>query len=306
MRDAPAMSEPPVAPERRDLELDATTTVGYSVLGSSGPAILCSDLPLNPFSLFGPLQRTLSSQFRVYIIDVRPAIGASDRRPPSPELLEYCSGLVPQIAARLGLERYSIIGSFMFGAVAMDAARRAPSAVERLVLVNSLGTASLPVTAVMRFITGFYKLPVTPWMMRVPALRAFIEWFDQKLLSPIRMKELFAEPSAVPVTLEELYEHYKRPPIEYAGRALLWAIRSMRYDGLLARLGEVKAPSLLVVGQQDRWIHIDRQRALCAALPHASLVEVPGAMHAPEIEQTDAVAELVREFCAPAKLERAI
>ena len=258
-------------------------SVPYRLMGE-GPPILCSELPLNPFALFAPLQTRLAGRFSVFLIDLRPVVGYSDRKPPAGDLLDFLSDFSLRVMDALGIRECSLMGSFMFGAVSMDMARKAPSRVENLVLLGPLGTIRVPKTPLLRFITGFYRLPAFPFFFRFPAFRSLVEWTDRSILGPRRMYEIFYDPKKVSARLEDLYEQYKIPRNTSAALALMWLIRRMNYTKLVSSLHEVRCRALIICGAEDRWIPFRYVKALQARLPDSTLVLIPKARHAPELE----------------------
>jgi pimeloyl-ACP methyl ester carboxylesterase len=270
-------------------------TVPYSTLGEGFP-VFCCELPLNSFARFAPLQQTLSKSFQTFVIDLRPVVGASAQRPPAEDLLEFLSGYFIRMLDAFGIQECHLIGSFMFGAISMNIARLAAARIRSLVLLGSLGIAGLPATPLMRFITGFYRMPGIPPAMRVPPLRAMVEFTDHYFLGPLRMREMFQDPSRVSATLEELYEHYRKPRNDFAGTALMWAIRNMSYRSLIPRLSEVIVPALIIHGEQDRWISKDSAEELQRRLPVADLVVIPETRHAPEMEDVEKTAAAIMTF----------
>jgi pimeloyl-ACP methyl ester carboxylesterase len=268
--------------------------IPYRAMGD-GPPILCSELPLNPFAFFNPLQEQLAVNYRFVLFDLRPVVGGSGRKPPADDLLDFLSDFTVQVADALGIGAFSLMGSFMFGAVAMDAARKTPDRVSRLILFSPLGVASGPMTPMLRFILWFYRLPGIPFFMCMSPFRALVEWIDRYLIGPKRMRQIFFDPVSVNVSLEDLYDHYKSPQ-NAAGPALMWAIRKMRYTNLVANLNQVQQPTLIVHGAEDRWIPVDYARELRSRLPDAELIEMPKTRHAPQLENVALTAEIVEAF----------
>ncbi len=223
-------------------------------------------------------------------------IGYSDRKPPADDLLDFITDFSLRVADRLGIREFSLIGSFMFGAVSMNMARKAPDRVRNLVLLAPLGIVQTPVTFMMRAIIFFYRLPGMPFFLRIRPFRAVVEWIDHYLIGPRRLYQIFYEPKKVPVSLEDLYEHYKKPRVAFAALALIWAIRKMNYAKLVSRLDEVKCPALIVHGAEDVWIPARYPRELQSRLSKATLVEIPDARHAPELEKVDLTCEHVLRF----------
>lgn len=69
------------------------------------------------------------------------------------------------------------------------------------------------------------------------------------------------------------------------------------YD-VTARLGEVKAPTLVTVGAFDWVVAPVRGRTLAAAIPDAQLVEFPESGHFPYAEEPERWQRVVREYLA--------
>ncbi len=68
-----------------------------------------------------------------------------------------------------------------------------------------------------------------------------------------------------------------------------------RFD-VMATLGSVRAPTLVVVGRDDRLTPPKYAAFLAATIPGARLVEVAGAGHFPQLEQPAAVTAALRAF----------
>ena len=269
-------------------------TIRYRAMGS-GPPVVCSELPLNPFCRYLPLQRKLAADHTVYVLDLRPVVDrvAFDD---AQELLDVFSTILLKTLDALKIESCTLVGSFMFGGVAMETARRAPERIERLVLIGSLGLVRLPRTWLMRGITGFYRLPGVPYMSRLPLFRRAITWGDRAMLLGWRKRQLFYSPKEVLVPTEELYEHYASPPIDSAGWALLWCIRRLRYDSLVPRLGEITCPTLIVHGSDDLWVPARYATALQQQLRGSKMAWVKNTRHMPELEDTEQTYRVIQEF----------
>jgi pimeloyl-ACP methyl ester carboxylesterase len=68
-----------------------------------------------------------------------------------------------------------------------------------------------------------------------------------------------------------------------------------RFD-VRERLGDIRIPTLVVTGAEDRLTPLKYGRFLASAIPGARLVEVAGAGHFPQLEQPEAVNGAIREF----------
>jgi pimeloyl-ACP methyl ester carboxylesterase len=192
------------------------------------------------------------------------------------------------------------MGSFMAGPLVVDMALKAPGRIRSMILLGPLGTLASPATALLRLITGFYRLPGIPRLIRVPFVRSSAEWCDRRILGPRRMREIFYEAASAPVAFEDLYEMHKRPPNTHAHVALMWCIRNMKYARVIARLSEIGCPSLIIHGEQDDWIPVRYAELLHRSIARSSLVVVPRTRHAPELERVDIVSNEIRMFLSAA------
>ncbi|MDT0683438.1 alpha/beta hydrolase [Roseicyclus sp. F158] len=60
--------------------------------------------------------------------------------------------------------------------------------------------------------------------------------------------------------------------------------------------GKVRCPTMIVWGEDDPWIPLERGRSLHALMPDAGFGTMPGVGHLPQLENPDAVIEHVRQF----------
>ncbi len=77
---------------------------------------------------------------------------------------------------------------------------------------------------------------------------------------------------------------------------MMWAIRGMNYADLVANLGDVRCPCLVIHGAEDKWIPRAAAEELRDLLPNARLVEIAKTRHAPEVEDVDATEAAIRAF----------
>ena len=67
---------------------------------------------------------------------------------------------------------------------------------------------------------------------------------------------------------------------------------------LRGRLGDITAPTLLIVGAADRLTPPALAEELCAELPAADLALIEGAGHLVTFERSEAVSAAIRDFLA--------
>src|SRR5262245_31369996 len=182
------------------------------------------------------------------------------------------SGLRGYVEAFLDAERVPpaiVIGNSLGGHIALDLALQAPERVRGLVLSGSSGLFERTVTR---------KVPHRP-------SAAFV---NQK------MTEVFHDPAMVtPEWVEAIRDRVSQPG--YVLRVLQVSRSARRYN-LEDRLGEIRCPTLLVWGTEDRVTPRDVAIRFLDGLPSATLRLVPECGHAPMLEHPQAFARAVEEF----------
>lgn len=172
------------------------------------------------------------------------------------------------------------------GMVALELAAKSSVPVERLLLL-----ATTPrFTAAADWPHG---LPAT----QVRALRRSLERRFEATLGDFFALS-FAEGEVDAARLRAIRAFAVRPgglPDREAAAAFLDLLAAQDQRGLLPGIA---CPTLVVHGLLDRVTPVGAGRALAAALPQGRLQEVVSAGHAPFWTQPQAVAAMIREFCA--------
>lgn len=171
--------------------------------------------------------------------------------------------LVRRAMDRLGIARAAVLGHSMGGAIAMRFALDHPERVERLILLSS-ATVSEMTRARKR---GLLLRPIMPLLTRAMLSRSMVRRglrtavHDPALLTP------------------ELVEgHYR--PLRMKGHARASAKHMLdRTKDIPLEPAHIRAPTLILWGEHDRWIPIERGRELAQLIPNARLYIVRGAGH---------------------------
>jgi len=98
------------------------------------------------------------------------------------------------------------------------------------------------------------------------------------------------------VTEADVDQYYAPVAQPEYGRALLGALRQFRFDALEGRLDRVAAPTVVLWGEQDRWVPVALGRALAAGITRSAFVSVPRAGHSVQEEAPGEVNHLVIRF----------
>ena len=77
--------------------------------------------------------------------------------------------------------------------------------------------------------------------------------------------------------------------------AFITACRALQQVDFSDVAGDVRTPTLIVVGEDDQATPPDMARALHDSLPNSALVILPGVAHAPQIQEPEAFVDAIRD-----------
>ena len=67
-------------------------------------------------------------------------------------------------------------------------------------------------------------------------------------------------------------------------------------QGVIEQLGQIKTPTLIIVGDQDTALPLGESEAMHAGIPNSKLVIIPGAGHTSTVEEPEAVTAALADF----------
>ena len=217
-----------------------------------------------------------------------PGFGRSSK-PPGSYPLGFFARAIEAFRRALGLDRLTLVGHSMGGAVAAAYALAYPARVERLALVGAV-------------VPGFgYRVS---WVYRLLAARGLGE-IMAGLMRPGLLKAALARCFARPDPDEIDFLVRTGFPVRVSpeGRAaFLSALRCVRADFAAAAdryqrgLRSLALPVLLIHGRQDRVVPAAHARMVAAHLRNATVRWLEGCGHFPQIEHRDTVNGWLAEF----------
>ena len=210
--------------------------------------------------------RRVSGRRRVVAIDL-PGHGQSD--PWHDVSLDLYRDAVGTVCAELGIARAVLVGHSMGGAIALAAALAFPERVAGLVLV---GTGA---------------------RLRVGA--AFLTVIERRFAE---FPEVFRRWAFSPATPGDLVDRWLAVAVQAPQEVCLADYRAVDGFDVRDRLGEVKAPALVVGGADDLLTPPKLSQELAAGLPNARAVIVPHTGHMVFQEQPDAFHAALDPFLA--------
>ena len=253
----------------------------YEVLGSGPDLVLLHGWSLN-LGVWEPLTRGLAARFRIIAIDL-PGHGRSDWDPraasPAAQAWRVHETLAPLT------ERYALLGWSLGGQLAIDLAAAMPAGVERLALI-----ATTP---------KFLAAPGWRCGSPGPLLARLIHRLHVEGERAVRDFLALQVRGSDPGTAERVLATFAAAMRTHGAAqldALVSGLARLRDSDLRRALPQLQVPALVVAGQQDRVIRPAAVRALAAALPRASYVEIAGAAHAPFLSHPVEFLQHLTEF----------
>ena len=279
---APALPEAQLFPAgteftARYLQVDGTR-IRYIDVGRGAPVVLLHGLGASMYAWRRNLAAVAAAGFRVIAFDNR-GFGLSDK-PSAPYDNAAYARLVIALMDSLRLTDAVLVGHSMGGAIAAQVAIEYPARVRGLVLV---GSAGLGAREPLLF-------RVARWPVLGPAALALRgRGFTARLL-----RSTYYDPGKVTeADVDQYYAPVAQP--EY-GRALRGVLQQFRFTALEGRLDRIAAPTLVLWGEEDRWVPMGLGRALAAGITRSAFVTVPRAGHSVQEEAPDEVNHLVIRF----------
>jgi len=246
-----------------------------------GPALVLLHGLASSIYTWADVIPALAEDHDVVAVDL-PGFGGSDI--PADLSPSVYPGTVLDLMDRLGISRATVVGNSLGGAVGIVLAARHPERVRRLVLIDAAGFNLDPSRRplILRLL-GF--APVAAAVDALPVRRRVVA---------AALRQVFYERAHVtPEKVEEYLAPLARPGTTEALRSVLTQAESF---GLPALVSEVRVPTLIVWGRNDRWVPVADADRFASAIPGARKVVLDECGHVPQEERPAEVVHLLEEF----------
>jgi pimeloyl-ACP methyl ester carboxylesterase len=241
--------------------------LAYERHGKGKPLVLLHGFPLD-HHLWDEVVPLLEDTFDLIVPDLR-GFGESTTID-APYTMDDMATDIAGLLGHLGIQKIAIAGHSMGGYVALAFARQFPKRVTGLGLVSSQVLADPPERK-----EGRYKSAAE---VAEKGIDGVVETMTSKFTPDSRL-QAYAQTSM-----------RRQKPIAYIGGLKAMAER----PDSTPLLSMIKYPVVIVHGDADVLIPIDRAREVKAALPHAHLVEIAGAGHMPMMEEKEKTAKALK------------
>jgi 3-oxoadipate enol-lactonase len=250
--------------------------IAWEALGDGPPLLLIHGLGYERHG-WGPIPGLLAEDFRVLLFDNR-GIGESDV-PPGPYSTAMMAGDALAVLDAAGAERAHVVGTSLGGMVAQELVLAAPERADRLVLAcTTPGGTTFPIP--QRTLDAIARFPTLP---PEEGYRLVVG----NALSDTTVRER-------PELVDEIVAYRLAHPPDLAG----WqaqAAASLGFDAI-ARLGEMRAPTLVMHGTGDHVVDVRNADLLAEVIPGAQLELYEERGHLFFWEEPERVARALKEF----------
>lgn len=243
--------------------------LAYDRRGKGVPMVLLHGFPLD-HHLWDEVVPLLEDQFDLILPDLR-GFGGSSTVDSFYSMEDYALDIAA-LLDHLNIDKAAIVGHSMGGYIALAFARLYPDRISGLGLVSSQVLADPPERK-----EGRYKSAAE---VADKGIGSVVETMAPKFTSDTRLQDYARQ------SMEQ------QPPAAYIG-----ALKAMaeRVDST-PLLASIDYPVVVVHGDADNLVPVDRAREVKAAVPDAHLVEVSGAGHMPMMEDAEKTAQALKRL----------
>ncbi len=244
------------------------------------PAVVFINSLGTDFRIWDDVARSLTGQYRVLRSDKR-GHGLSQMRSGPATMADFAADLAA-LLDRLEIARANVVGLSIGGLIAQQLYHLRPDLVDSLILSDTahrIGTLESWNTRISKVETGGIE-SIADGIMQV--------WFSRSYRA--------RRPEAVAGWRTML----TRTPLD----GYLMACRAIRDADLTEQAGQIKVPTLCVVGDEDGSTPVALVRELSSLIPGAKLEIIAGAGHLPCIERPDVVCNLIDAHVRESRGER--
>jgi pimeloyl-ACP methyl ester carboxylesterase len=260
-------------------------TLNYEISGEGDPLLLVMGTS-GSIPLWGEIIPKLSEQYQVIAFDNR-GLGGSERGA-SPISVASMAEDASALLHALDVPRAHVMGWSLGSAVAQELALAHPDQVASAIMYATWGRCD----GFQRSVLAALRLPYAVRDMDAALATAGIAFSPQLLDHPEFAKMLEPMLPAFPQNEEQMQVTTEQWDADLA------------HDSL-DRLGDITAPTLVIVGEQDLLTPPWQSRAVAEAIPGArfELVTGPGSSHGMHIERPDDLIRIVTGFLNDHKMQ---
>jgi len=249
--------------------------LAYEIHGKGLPVILIHGFPFDR-NIWRPVVPLLEGHAQLILLDLR-GFGASPKTEDDAYTMAMHAEDIHHLMEDINIERAVLVGHSMGGYVALAFAHAYPAQLMGLALVASHADPDAPGRREGRLQTAA--------QIRERGLAPLLETMPSQLTPNTAIQERVRQMIA-----------------DCAPQTAIRAQLGMaQRDDAFPWLAEIRAPVLILSGEQDPFLVPERLKAMVQALPDAEWVSLPGVGHMPMLEAPQATAEALKNLIARVK-----
>lgn len=261
--------------------------IAYADRGAGWPVVFVHGTPAHSYLWRNVAPRVEAAGYRTIVYDLL-GYGASERPVDRDTSVAGQIEVLDGLRSRLGLERCTLVGHDIGGAIAQHVALQAESGLDRLLLIDTVSYDSWP--------SETWRAIIDTHLADYEAMPQ--EDFEALLARQLRMT--VADPSRMG---GEVLDAYLAPHRSRLGQTSFFEHQVRHYDAryteeLTDRLSDMALPVRLLWGAQDRWQPLSYGYRLASDIPGAELTVIQNAGHFVMEDAPDRVATEILDFLA--------
>ena len=226
--------------------------------------------------------KDLVKDYRVIRLDL-PAYGLTGQDPQNRYSSKDYVDLLDAFLTELKVDQFHLVGNSLGGLISWLYASYHPEKVEKLVLLDPSGFP-------------FKNTPMVIKMAKTPVLNNFIRYVTPRSFIEKNIQEVYYDPTLIKAsTLDRYYDLtlYEGNRDAFIDRAFI------EREDYRDRLSLIKAPTLILWGENDAWIPVSDASKFKAAIENAQVVIMQETGHVPMEEKPKESLAVVADFLAP-------
>ena len=225
---------------------------------------------------------TLSTIFTTVSLDL-PGHGLTGPNKSENYTIDNFERLVFELADSLKVDTFSLVGNSMGGQVAWQAALHKPDRVKNLILIDAAGFVTAAGDQQNKDAPLIFKL------LRSKHAAFTLEHITPRWMFSLNIKQVYANPDLI---TSQLIDRYYKLTLRQGNRHATWLRFQQLQKPDVDSLNFISVPTLIIWGEEDKWINIQNAHQFKNAIRGSKLVIIPNAGHTP-------MEELPRESVIP-------
>lgn len=258
---------------------DNPIILNYEIMGEGLPIIFLHGYPLNR-TIWSPLAENLAAFARVILVDLR-----GHGNSPAPEgkySMELMAADIINLMDSLNIKKAILVGHSMGGYASLAFVKNYPDRLGGLGLVATQATADSPEKRQARLDS--------------------IQQVKSDGVAPIADGMLTRLTSR-----SDLYAVLRNIMVATPRQGVIGTLQGIAdREDATSRLKNIRVPTLILAGIEDKIISLDRAEEMARLIPNAWLVKIPGAGHMPMMETPDSVVKSLMELIHTVEAKRTV